>query len=317
MSLSQKSIAGQSFISVSDLSDQDILEVFKRARHFKKLTDKNRPFTEAFDIDASQFLNSFLLFEEPSTRTRISFEIASQKLGVYPIVISNIKSSSMMKGETVEQTLATLACFKPAFIVLRYKLSIAPSKKLNFPIVNAGFGSYEHPTQALLDAFTIQEAKGDLQGKKVLIVGDVLHSRVSNSNLKLLKHLGAKVAFCSPSSLFPQGDLWKDVQEFKNLDEGIKWADVLMCLRIQEERHNMNIGLSIAEYRDYYHLGAKQLEIFSKKGIIMHPGPYVFGVEIGQEVLQDPRNLILKQVENGVYVRAALLSILLNYKWKD
>lgn len=316
MSQSQTGIKGQSFISVADLSDQDVTEIFKRASHFKILNKKNRPFTEALDIDTTQSLRSFLLFEEPSTRTRISFEIASRQLGIHPIVISNIKNSSMMKGETVEQTLSTLACFNPAFIVLRYKLSIAPSEKLTFPIVNAGFGSYEHPTQALLDAFTIHEQKGKLKGQKILIVGDVLHSRVSNSNLKLLKRLGAEVAFCSPSSLFPQGDLWKGVKEYKNLNEGVEWADVLMCLRIQQERHNMNIGLSIAEYRDYYHLGAKQLEIFNKKGIIMHPGPYVFGVEIGHEVLKDSRNCILSQVENGVYVRAALLSIILDLKWK-
>lgn len=310
------SIKGKSFISVNDLNSQDIHEIFRRSTIFKKLNKEGKGLSTLLQMQPEKSLKSLLVFQEPSTRTRISFEMASHNLGITPILLSDVKSSSMMKGETLEQTLATLSSFNPSFIALRYKLSIPPTKTYGIPIISAGFGSYEHPTQAVLDAFTIYEQKGQVKGQKVLIIGDVLHSRVSNSNLKLLKQMGAEVAFCSPSSLFPTGDIWKGVKRFEKLDDGVEWADALMCLRIQQERHDMSIGLSIAEYRDYYHIGDKQLKIFKKDGIIMHPGPYIFGMEIGSEVLNDSRCHILTQVENGVHVRTALLSIILDFKFK-
>ena len=310
------SIKGKSLISVQDLSPQDIPEIFRRAASFKKLGRTHQSLKKVLEIDPDKSLKSFLVFEEPSTRTRISFEIASHNLGIQPVLISDVKKSSMVKGETVEQTLSTLSSLNPAFIALRYKSSTPFNPTTKVPILNAGFGSYEHPTQAILDAFTIQEQQKQVKGKKVLIIGDVLHSRVSNSNLKLLKTLGAEVAFCSPFSLIPKGDIWKDAQKFEKLDDGVKWADVIMCLRIQQERHDMSIGLSIAEYRDNYHIGTQQLKIFKKDGIILHPGPYIFGMEIGQEVLKDPRCHILTQVENGVHIRAAILSMILDFKFK-
>ena len=310
------SIRGKSFISIQDLSDKDITDIFNQSTAIKTCSQEGKPLDNLVKPKTKKPLKSFLVFQEPSTRTRISFEIASYNLGIKPLLFSDIKSTSMAKGESLEDTLSTLSHFHPDFIVLRYKGSVLPSKKFSIPIINAGFGSYEHPTQALIDAFTIQEQKGSVKGQKVLIVGDVLHSRVSNSNLKLLKRLGAEVAFCSPTSLFPKGDLWQNVKCFEKLDEAVKWADVLMCLRIQHERHE-SLGLSIAEYRDYYHIGSKQLSMFKSDGVILHPGPYICGVEIGNEVLSDSRCHIFTQVENGPYLRSAVLSLILNFDFKD
>ena len=265
-------------------------------------------------MEKDQHLNAFLVFAEPSTRTRVSFQVACNNLGIHPVVFSDIQASSIVKGESLEETLRTLKCLNPSLIVLRYKGT--PFKfDDDIPIISGGFGSYEHPTQALIDAFTIQEAIGKIQHAKVLILGDVLHSRVSNSNLKLLKRLGAEVAFCSPSSLFPKGDFWRGVRCFKNIDDGVKWADVVMCLRIQQERHDMSIGLSIAEYRDQYHLGSKQLDILKADALILHPGPCVFGVEMSMEVFKDKRSRINTQVANGLYTRSAVLSQILDFKW--
>ena len=308
------SIKNKSFISVNDLSDQDIELIFDRTKKLKSLGSQKKSLKTAFSLDKNQDLNAFLVFAEPSTRTRISFQVACNNLGIHPVIFSDIQASSIVKGESLEETLRTLKCLNPSVIVLRYK-GTAFNFDEDVPIINGGFGSYEHPTQALIDAFTIQEARGTVKDSKVLILGDILHSRVSNSNLKLLKKLGAKVAFCSPTSLFPKDDFWKDVECFKNINEGVKWADVVMCLRIQQERHDMSIGLSIAEYRDQYHLGSKQLEILKKSAVILHPGPCIFGVEMSLEVFKDKRSRISAQVVNGLYVRSAILSRILDFKW--
>lgn len=308
------SIRNKSFTSVNSLSDEDIKTIFHRAKIFKKLQDEKKPFKKAFSLNTEQDLNALLVFTEPSTRTRISFEIACNNLGIHPILFSDVQASSIVKGESLEETLRTLKALNPSVIILRYKGSPFHLDD-SIPIVNGGFGSYEHPTQALIDAFTIQIAQGALNRQKILILGDVLHSRVSNSNLKLLKRLGAEVAFCSPSSLFPKDDLWKDIHCFNSIDEGLKWADVVMCLRIQQERHDMSIGLSLAEYRDQYHLGAEQLKFLKKSAVILHPGPCIFGVEMSTDVLKDSRSRISDQVTNGVFIRSAVLSLVLDFKW--
>ena len=308
------SIKNKSFTSVDNLSDQDIEIIFHRTRELKKLGTQKKPFRQAFSFEKEQDLNVFLVFIEPSTRTRISFQVACNNLGISPVLFSDIQASSIAKGESFEETLRTLKCMNPSAIVLRYKG--APFKFDNaIPIINAGFGSYEHPTQALVDAFTILEARGKIQGEKVLILGDVLHSRVSNSNLKLLEDWERRWLFVLLRACFPRDDFWKDVKCFQNVNEGVKWADAVMCLRIQEERHDMSIGLSIAEYRDQYHLGSKQLDILEKSAVILHPGPCIFGVEMSMEVFKDSRSRIRTQVINGVYVRSAVLSHILDFKW--
>ena len=309
------SIKRKSFISVENLSDEDIETIFHRTKHLKKLGTQNKPFKQILSPKSEQTLNIFLVFAEPSTRTRISFQVACNNLGMSPVVLSDIQTSSIVKGESLEETIRTLKCLNPSAIVIRYK-GMPFKFDDTIPMINAGIGSYEHPTQALIDAFTIQEARGKIKGEKVLILGDVLHSRVSNSNLKLLKRLGAEVAFCSPISLFPRGAFWKDVKCFNNINEGLKWANAVMCLRIQHERHDMSIGLSIAEYRDQYHLGAKQLDILSDDAVILHPGPCIFGVEMSMEIFRDKRSRISTQVVNGLYTRSAVLSQVLDFEWK-
>lgn len=308
------SIKNKSFTSVDNLTDPDIKTIFHRTRELKKLGLKKQSLQTAFSFEEKRDLNAFLVFAEPSTRTRFSFQVACNNLSIHPVVFSDIQASSIAKGESMEETLRALQCLGPSVIVLRYK-GTAFNFDDSVPVINAGFGSYEHPTQALIDAFTIHEARGKIEGEKVLILGDILHSRVSNSNLKLLKRLGAEVAFCSPTSLFPKDDFWKDVKCFKNIDEGVKWADAVMCLRIQQERHDMSIGLSIAEYRDQYHLGTKHLDILKKSAVILHPGPCIFGVEMSMDVVKDNRSCISTQVVNSMYIRSAVLSHVLDLKW--
>ena len=308
------SIKNKSLISVDNLNGEDIKTIFHRAKVFKELKAEKKSFKKAFSLNQEQDLTALLVFIEPSTRTRISFEMACNNLGIHPVLFSDVQGSSIVKGESLEETFRTLKSLNPSLIVLRYKGSPFQFDD-SIPVVNGGFGSYEHPTQALVDAFTIQSSKEKIQGQNVLILGDVLHSRVSNSNLKLLARLGAEVAFCSPSSLFPKDDLWKNVRRFKNIDDALKWADVVMCLRIQQERHDISIGLSLAEYRDQYHLGAEQLGLLKKSAIILHPGPCIFGVEMSMDVLEDKRSLISEQVANGVFIRSAVLSLVLDFKW--
>ena len=308
------SIVGKSFTSVDQLSDQDIQSIFERAELFKQLFAQKKSFKSAFSPPSQQEWNALLFFAEPSTRTRISFEMSCNHLGIHPVLFSDISSSSIVKGESMEETLRTLKSLKPSVLILRYKGGMLEFDE-SIPVISAGFGSYEHPTQALIDSFTIRSVQKSLKQKKVLILGDVLHSRVSNSNLKLLTRLGAEVAFCSPSSLFPTDPLWKGVKCFKeDLNTALKWADAVMCLRIQQERHDMSIGLSIAEYRDQYHLGSDQLKLLKENCVILHPGPCIFGVEMSQEVFNDKRSQISAQVTNGIFIRSAVLSLILDFK---
>lgn len=303
-----------SFLSVDDLNTADIETLFKVTKSFEKKDKEQASYEGLLDFNQTRSKTALLFFAESSTRTRISFELACYKLGMNVINFSDIKSSSMIKGETLEVTLSTLEALHPSVLIVRHKGSQSLVEGIFVPVINAGFGAYEHPTQALIDAYTIKQERGQIKNEKVLIVGDVLHSRVSNSNLKLLKKLGAEVAYCSPDSYAPTDPLWKSVQSFKNLNEGVKWASVIMGLRVQKERHNTGIGLTLAEYRDRYHLGSEQLKIFNKDGIILHPGPYIYGVEISENITSDSRCRISLQVSNGVYVRSALLSMLLNFK---
>lgn len=309
------SLKGSSLISISDLTEEDIQDIFHWAGLFKTAAQNKTSVGDVVNFKHSRNHTAFLVFAEASTRTRISFEIACHRLGVKVVNFSDLKNSSLAKGESLEATLTALEALGASVIVLRYKGGKLQSD-CKTPIINAGFGSYEHPTQALIDAWTIQQIRGQVKGEKVLIVGDVLHSRVSNSNLKLLRRLGAKVAICSPSALQPQDDFWQGVHCFENLNEGVKWASVIMCLRIQTERHDTNVGFSIASYRDYYLVGQEQLKMFHKKGVLIHPGPYICGVEISPDVFDDSRCHIITQVKNAPFIRAAILSRVLNLELK-
>lgn len=308
------SLLQESFFSSEQLTNSEIDELFQRTKLFKenfsrtgKLDNLIKPTNKVMS----------LVFAEPSTRTRLSFQMAAFRLGLKPMMFDNPSVASLSKGETLEDTFRNVAAMKPDTMVVRFNNDPDAQKilpQLGCPIINAGIGTEEHPTQALLDAFTIVECRGQVKGEKVLIVGDVLHSRVANSNLILLKKMGAEVAFCAPEEFAPRKENWKGVKQFASVEEGIQWATVVMGLRVQRERHdtvNRSVGLSIAEYRERYRIGGDQLNHFIKDGILLHPGPVIRGVEFSDFVLNDPRCKVLDQVTNGVFVRAALISFVL------
>jgi aspartate carbamoyltransferase catalytic subunit len=221
----------------------------------------------------------------------------------------NEGASSLSKGETPEDTLYNVAAMKPDLMVVRY--GSQPSihralQKISVPIISGGGGATEHPTQALLDAFTIEEKHGSLKGQKILFVGDVLHSRVAHSGIKLFSRMGAEVATACPESLMRSDALVREHKHFIKLDEAIKWADVVMGLRIQKERHS-----DMTEDFSEYYLSASVLSSLKKDGLIMHPGPFIPGHDMDREVLADSRCVIHRQVENGVYVRMALMAQIL------
>jgi aspartate carbamoyltransferase catalytic subunit len=256
------------------------------------------------------------LFFEASTRTRSSFELAAKRLSADIINFSQA-SSSVVKGETLRDTVLNLEAMNPDALIIRHASSGAAFYLTTFcrsHVINAGDGSHEHPTQALLDAFTIRQEKKNFKGLRVVITGDILHSRVAKSNIFCLQKLGAQVVLCGPPTLLPA--------EFKSLgpeiiydfDAALEGADVVMMLRIQLERMQKNFFPSLREYRNLYCLTSQRLKLAKKNAIIMHPGPINRGVEISAEVADSAKSVILKQVENGVSVRMAVLYLLLGGK---
>ena len=307
----------QSIIDIEDFKDSHIEDIVSLAGVFKKHLKESRIHHLVDHTKASRKV-VYLFFAEPSTRTRVSFETACDRLGVKKVSLG-LDRSSVAKGETLEDTLTILSALHPDALVFRskkLKLQDESLKSQSIPLINAGLGTQAHPSQALADLMTIRDHRGGIKGEKILIVGDVRHSRVANSNLKLLSRSGAEVAYCSPQYLRPSEDIWKNVKKFEELNEGIQWASVLICLRVQEERHDSMgpIGFSVAEYRDKFRIGYDQVNIFSQEGIILHPGPVVRGVEISNFALRDSRCRILEQVENGLYIRLALLCLVLDLR---
>lgn len=252
-----------------------------------------------------------LLFFEPSTRTRISFQSAAIRCGLGPIIFDGGISSSLEKGETIEDSILNVAAMMPKAVVVRCGDSEDLNKiaeKIPMPLINAGWGMRGHPTQALLDLFTIQDTVQNLQNLKILIVGDVKHSRVAASHFELLPTMGCQVAICGPDRFLIKKN---NVKVFSNLDEALRWADVVITLRVQFERHSDRTE-NVLEYKSKYSLSRDSLKNFKADGIIMHPGPINHGIEIETEVLSDPRCQILKQVTHGVFLRQALLRECLN-----
>jgi aspartate carbamoyltransferase len=252
-----------------------------------------------------QGLTGALLFFEPSTRTRMSFETATARLGVYPLLLDGGAGTSLEKGETLEDTVLNIAAMQPSFIVIRAGESLdmnAINQQIDIPILNAGWGKAGHPTQALLDAYTIYKKLGTLEGQKVLIIGDVVHSRVAASHFELAKIMNYEVALCGPESFLPKNPA---VRVFSNLEEGLKWSTAAMALRVQLERHQEKH--SLASYNSQYGLTKKNLAPLSQNALIMHPGPINHGVELDSEVLADSRCVVLDQVTSGVLIRQALV----------
>jgi aspartate carbamoyltransferase catalytic subunit len=294
-------------LGIDDLSRDEIYRVLQTAEAMREIGE--RPIKKVPTLRGKTVVN---LFYEPSTRTRTSFEIAEKRLSADTLNIA-VASSSVQKGETLVDTAMNIEAMSPDMIVLRHSSSGAChllSRICKSRIINAGDGMHEHPTQALLDAFTIRQHKPTIEGLKVAIVGDLLHSRVLRSNVLLLTKLGAKVWVCGPPTLVPKGIEQTGVTVSTSVDEAVQDADVIMMLRIQQERMQ---GAYFPSLREYFHLfGMTTARISRAKPdvIIMHPGPMNRGVEIASEVADGPYSVILEQVANGVAVRMAVLYLL-------
>ena len=296
-------------LGVEELSTSEIQAVLDRARLYKPLQRTRRK------LDRLRGKTIIQLFFEASTRTRTSFELAARRLGADTLSITG-EASSVEKGESLLDTLNTLGAMHPDAIVMRHSASGAPhflARHLETPIINAGDGTHEHPTQALLDAFTILEYKPALAGLQVAIIGDIAHSRVARSNVWLLSKFGARVVLCGPPPLVPPelARLSPCVSLSYHMEEAIEGADVIMMLRVQLERQTEPYFPSIQEYFQFYGLRLDHLRVAREDAIVMHPGPINRGREISSEVADFPRSAILNQVENGVAVRMAVLDLLL------
>jgi len=296
-------------LGIKSLLPKDISIILSTAQQFKEVLQ--RPIKKVPSLRDVTIVN---LFYENSTRTRISFELAQKRLSADTINFS-ASASSVSKGETLLDTVNNILSMKVDMVVMRHSSSGAPhflAKHLpNIAIVNAGDGINEHPTQALLDAFSIIEHYGTLEGRKVLLIGDIMHSRVALSNIYLLKKMGAEVMVSGPPTLIPKYIKQAfDIQVEYNLQKALEWCDVANVLRIQLERQNQVLFSSLREYNLSYGVSQKRLSGIDKEILIMHPGPINRGVEIDSDVADSKQSVILKQVENGVAVRMAVLYLL-------
>jgi aspartate carbamoyltransferase catalytic subunit len=305
MALSTRHLLG-----IKNLTQQDISLILQTAQQFKDVLQ--RPIKKVPSLRDITIVN---LFFENSTRTRISFELAEKRLSADTVNFS-ASGSSVSKGETLLDTVNNILSMKVDMVVMRHSASGAPhflSQHIPAAIINAGDGINEHPTQALLDAFSILERHPTLEGIKVCIVGDILHSRVAQSNIYLLKKMGAEVTVCGPPTLIPKYiDKAFDVRVEYNLKRALEWCDVANVLRIQLERQNQVLFSSLREYSLAYGINKKLLADLPKRITIMHPGPINRGVELDSDVADSDQSVILQQVENGVAVRMAVLYLLSN-----
>jgi aspartate carbamoyltransferase catalytic subunit len=305
MQLSTKHLLG-----IKDLQLRDIELILSTATHFKEVLQ--RPIKKVPSLRDTTIVN---LFYENSTRTRISFELAEKRLSADTLNFS-ASGSSVSKGETLLDTVNNILSMKVDMVVMRHSASGAPhflAKHIPAAIINAGDGINEHPTQALLDAFSIKEKCGGISGKKVVLIGDIMHSRVALSNIYLLKKAGAEVMVAGPPTLIPKyiGSAF-DIHVEYNLKKALQWCDVANILRIQLERQNQVLFSSLREYNLAYGISKKILDSLSKEIVILHPGPINRGVEIDSDVADSKQSIILQQVENGVAVRMAVLYLLSN-----
>lgn len=287
----------QHLIETTDLSDKQITAILNDAKKFKA----QKPIALLRD----RLL--ITLFFENSTRTRSSFEVAAKKLGAAVVHLDPSKSSTK-KGESLEDTFSNLCAMEPDGVIIRHGENETPKKLARMEmtsVINAGAGNYAHPTQALLDLFTMQEHFGDLKGKTIAIVGDIVSSRVASSGIKLFRRMGMNVILVAPHSFMPQSDL----PQYEQLEEVLDQVDVVMSLRAQLERHKTPIFDNYENYADHYCLTPKRLG--DREILILHPGPVMRNIDISDEVLDDPRCKVLEQVKNGVYIRMAILKLLL------
>jgi aspartate carbamoyltransferase catalytic subunit len=302
-----EALANKDLVGIAPLDSGEIALILNTAEELLEVA--RRPIKKVPALRGSTVVN---LFMEPSTRTRFSFEVAEKRLSADTLNFA-ASTSSVSKGETLFDTARNLMAMAPDYIVIRHPHVGAPHRLAGVvpaSIINAGDGINEHPTQALLDAFTMRRRFGRLEGLKVVIAGDIRHSRVARSNAFLLDKMGAEVRFAAPASLLPAGVEELGVKTFVRLEPALEGADVVMMLRIQRERQrNVNFP-SLREYYDFFALTPERLDLASKEAVVMHPGPMNRGVEIDSRVADGPRSVILEQVTNGVAVRMAILYLL-------
>ena len=294
-------------LGIKYITEKDIQLIFETADHFKEVI--NRPIKKVPSLRDITIAN---LFFENSTRTRLSFELAEKRLSA-DVINFSASQSSVAKGETLVDTVNNILSMKVDMVVMRHPnpgVGVFLSQHVKASIVNAGDGAHEHPTQALLDSYSIRERLGDVAGKKVVIVGDILHSRVALSNIFALHKQGAEVMLCGPQTLIPKYIHKLDVKVETNLRKALNWCDVANMLRIQNERLDISYFPSTREYVQQYGLTKGLLDSLDKEIVIMHPGPINRGVEITSEVADSSQSIILQQVENGVAIRMAVIYLL-------
>lgn len=302
-----KALSTRHLLGIKDLTEDDIQLIFETADNFKEVI--NRPIKKVPSLRDITVAN---LFFESSTRTRVSFELAERRLSA-DIVNFTASSSSVNKGETLLDTVNNILAMKVDMVVMRHPAPGACaflSRHISANIINAGDGTHEHPTQALLDAYSIRERLGDVAGKKVAIIGDILHSRVALSNVFCLQKLGARVRVCGPPTLIPKHYAALGVEVSHNVRETLQWCDVANVLRIQLERQDIRYFPSLREYHQYFGITRTMLDALEHDIVIMHPGPINRGVELTSDVADSRHSIILQQVENGVAIRMAVLYLL-------
>ncbi|MEN9909971.1 MAG: hypothetical protein RLZZ540_3130 [Bacteroidota bacterium] len=302
-----KELSVNHLLGIKYINKNDIDLIFETADHFKEVI--NRPIKKVPSLRDITIAN---IFFENSTRTKLSFELAQKRLSA-DVISFSAAQSSVKKGETLIDTVNNILSMKVDMVVMRHANPGAAyflSKNVKASIVNAGDGAHEHPTQALLDSYSIREKLGDVAGKKVVIVGDVLHSRVALSNIYALQMQGAEVKVCGPKTLIPKHIESLGVKVEPNLRKALEWCDVANMLRVQNERMDVNYFPSTREYAQQYGVDKALLESLNKEIVIMHPGPINRGVEITSEVADSGQSVILNQVENGVAIRMAVIYLL-------
>ena len=294
-------------LGIKYITEADIQLIFETADHFKEVI--NRPIKKVPSLRDITIAN---LFFENSTRTKLSFELAEKRLSADVINFAS-SSSSVTKGETLIDTVNNILSMKVDMVVMRHPnpgAGVFLSKHVDASIINAGDGAHEHPTQALLDAYSIREKLGDVAGKKIVIVGDILHSRVALSNIFALQKLGAKVKVCGPKTLIPKYIDKLNVDVETNLRKALEWCDVANMLRVQNERMDISYFPTTREYTQQFGLNKKLLDSLNKEIVVMHPGPINRGVEITSDVADSKQSIILEQVQNGVAIRMAVIYLL-------
>lgn len=300
-------LSSQHLLGIKQINKQDIELIFNTASHFKEVI--NRPIKKVPSLRDITIAN---LFFENSTRTRLSFELAEKRLSA-DVINFSANQSSVKKGETLIDTVNNILAMKVDIVVMRHPdvgAGIFLSKHIKAKIINAGDGTHEHPTQALLDAFSIKEKLGSIQGKNIVIIGDILHSRVALSNIFSLQMLGANVKVCGPLTLIPKHIKSLGVEVELNLEKALQWCDVANVLRVQHERMDIKYFPSVREYTQLFGINKQKLDRLKKEIVIMHPGPINRGVEITSDVADSKQAIILDQVENGVAIRMAVIYLL-------